>query len=115
MTLPNELATSSARSPSLFAFEAALVLLDAPVLFSNSSVSEMLDPSQSGHRSLERHHLFPRGHLAKLGITETRHVNQIANYAYVEWTDNALISDQPPADYLPSLKERFSEINLGMV
>lgn len=114
VTLPNELATSSARSPSLFAFEAALVLLGAPVLFSSFSVAEMLDPaSQSGHRSIERHHLFPRSHLAKIGITGTRDVNQIANYAYVEWTDNATISDQPPVDYLPSLRERFSQADLA--
>ena len=110
VTLPNELATSAARSPSLFAFEAALILLDAPILFSNFSVREMLDPaSQIGHRSVERHHLFPRGHLAKLGVTETRDVNQIANYAFVEWTDNARISNQAPADYLPVMEERFGE------
>ena len=114
VTLPNELATSSARSPSLFAFEAALVLLDAPVLFSSFSVAEMLDPaSQGGHRTIERHHLFPRGHLAKIGITGTRDINQIANYAYVEWTDNAQISDQPPSEYLPPLRGRFSEADLA--
>ena len=109
VTLPNELATSSARSPSLFAYEAALALLNAPVLFSKTSVSEMLDPAaHGGPRSIERHHLFPRGHLAKLGITATRDTNQIANYAYVEWGDNVRISDQPPVDYLPSLERRFS-------
>ena len=114
VTLPNELATSSARSPSLFAFEAALVILDAPLLFSTFSVAEMLDQaSQGGHRSIERHHLFPRGHLAKLGIKETRDINQIANFAYVEWSDNAQISDQAPAEYLPSLSERFGESDLA--
>ena len=114
VTLPNELATSSARSPSLFAFEAALVSLNAPVLFSTFSVPEMLDPVLRGNRKpIERHHLFPRGHLAKLEITETRDVNQIANYAYVEWMDNLQISDQPPESYLPPLKKRFSESDLA--
>jgi hypothetical protein len=108
VTLPNELATSSARSPSLFAFEAALVLLNAPVLFSTFKVAEMMDPAlQASHNSVERHHLFPRGYLAKLGITETRDTNQIANYTYVEWLDNLNISDQSPAEYVPYLKERF--------
>ena len=108
VTLPNELATSSARSPSLFAFEAALVLLDAPVLFSNFKVPEMLDPTlHASHSAVERHHLFPRGYLAKLGISQTRDTNQIANYTYVEWLDNLKISDQPPAEYVPYLKERF--------
>ena len=114
VTLPNELATSSARSPSLFAYEAALVSLNAPVLFSTFSVAEMLDPAtQGGHRSMERHHLYPRGYLEKLGITEVRDVNQIANFAYVEWRDNVQISDQPPVEYLPSLQERFSAKDLA--
>ena len=114
VTLPNELATSSARSPSLFAFEAALVLLDAPVLFSSFEVETMLDPTLGhGHRSIERHHLFPRSHLASLGITETRDVNQIANYAYVEWTDNVRISDRPPSEYVPQLGRRFDETALA--
>ena len=101
VTLPNDLATSSARSPSLFAYEAALVLLEAPVLFSQLRIAEMLDPVLSSPRNaVERHHLFPRGFLATLGIAETRDTNQIANYAYVEWKDNANISDRVPADYL---------------
>ena len=113
VTLPNELATSSARSPSLFAYEAALVNLEAPVLFSDTKVAGMLDPAIQGYKSIERHHLFPRGHLAKCGITETREVNQIANYAYVEWADNIQISDKSPKDYVPSLKKQFSESDLA--
>ena len=114
VTLPNELATSSARSPSLFAYEASLVSLDAPVLFSKSSVAARLDPAtRTGHRTIERHHLFPWGYLGTLGIRETRNVNQIANYAYVEWSDNVLISDQSPSEYLPLLRERFSETDLA--
>ena len=113
VTLPNELATSSARSPSLFAYEASLVLLDAPVLFSEFSVAEMLDPAvHGGHRSIERHHLFPKGHLARLGISANRDTNQIANYAYVEWGDNLRISDHSPTDYLPDIEQRFSEADL---
>lgn len=113
VTLPNDLATSSPRSPSLFAYNAALVLLDARVLFSNAKVAELLDPAIQANRSaIERHHLFPKGYLAKLGISGTRETNQIANYAYVEYTDNMRISDEAPADYLPQLKERFSGAEL---
>jgi hypothetical protein len=109
VTLPNDLATSSPRSPSLFAFNAALVLLDARVLFSTAKVAELLDPSIQANRSLiERHHLFPKGHLATLKVTGTRDTNQIANYAYVEWADNNDVSDEPPAKYVPVLKKRFS-------
>ena len=114
VTLPNELATSSARSPSLFAYEAALVMLNAPALFSQFTVSEMLDPAVKGsQRSIERHHLFPRGHLQKLGITATREVNQIANYAYVELGDNVRISDQSPFNYVPLMVEPIDETDLA--
>ena len=113
VTLPNDLATSSARSPSRFAYEAALNLLDSPALFSRFKVAEMMDPSLSAHRSpIERHHLFPREYLKSLGINRARDVNQIANYAYVEWPDNAKISNQAPADYLPQMQERSSQDEL---
>lgn len=109
VTLPNDLAASRPRSPSLFGYEAALVLLDAPALFSKFKVAEMKDPTLRMNRNLiERHHLFPKGYLARNGISQTREVNQVANYAYVEWPDNAKISDQAPADYLPEMRERFS-------
>lgn len=113
VTLPNDLATSSSRSPSLFAFHAALVLLDAPALFSKIKVADLLDPSIHSNRSaVERHHLFPKGFLRKLGIVTTRDTNQIANFALVEWGDNTSISDQAPAEYLPEMEKRFSQHEL---
>jgi len=112
-TLPNDLATSSPRSPSLFAYYAAQILLDARALFSNARVGDLLDPATHANRSaVERHHLYPKGHLATLNVTDTRETNQIANYAYVEWADNNKISDQAPADYLPQLKVRFTRPEL---
>lgn len=110
ITLPNELATSSARSPSMFAYYAALNLLDAKVLFSKMKVSELLDPATKGSKSaIERHHLFPKGFLAKQGIIEVMETNQIANFALVEWADNIDISDKSPAKYLPKYVQRFSK------
>jgi hypothetical protein len=90
ITLPMDLATSAARSPSLFAFFAALNLLDAWALFSKQRVSELLDPATDAMRSsLERHHLFPKAYLNSIGITVQREINQIANYALIEWGDNS--------------------------
>ena len=110
ITLPNALATSSARSPSLFAYHAALNLLNACALFSKLRVSDLLDPSLRAKKShVERHHLFPRNYLKKSGITGTQEINQIANFALVEWSDNIDISDLSPAEYLPKYAERFSE------
>jgi hypothetical protein len=116
ITLPNELATSSPRSPSLFAYYAALNLLEARVLFSKMKVSTLLDPAMKARKSaVERHHLFPKGYLAKLGIKELRDTNQIANYALVEWSDNIDISDRPPVEYFPRYIERFSPEELSQM
>lgn len=113
VTLPNELATASAQSTSQSAFYAALCLLDAPVLYSRMTVREMLNPTVHGPRSaLERHHLFPRKYLKKVGIEDRRDVNQVANYTLVEWRDNVETSDRPPAEYAPALEGRFTPAEL---
>lgn len=102
ITLPNDLATSASRSPSLFAYYAALQLLDARVLFSTLKVAELLDPALKAKKAaVERHHLFPKAYLAKQGIVSERDTNQTANYALVEWADNISISDDAPAEYYP--------------
>lgn len=106
ITLPNNLATSAARSPSFFAYCAALNLLDARMLFSETKISEMLDPALRSHKSpIERHHLFPRNYLKGMGIDEIRETNQIANYALMEWPDNIAVSDDPPHEYFPRYLE----------
>lgn len=113
VNLPNDLATSSSRSPSLFAYYAAQVLLDAKGLFSTIKISDLLDPTTTAHKSaLERHHLFPKDHLKKLGFQGTREINQIANYALVEWGDNIQISNKAPQEYVPEITSRFSQSNI---
>ena len=105
ITLPSDLATSAARSPSIFAFFAALNVLDARALYSNHQVRELMDPAIHGTRSsLERHHLFPVAYLKTQGISDQRDYNQIANFAIVEWGDNTAISDTPPSEYVPTLE-----------
>lgn len=114
ITLPNEIATSASRSPVLFAYYAALNLLDARVLFSKMKVSELLDPALRAKKSsLEKHHLFPKGYLKTLQISDLKEVNQIANFALVEWADNIEISDDAPSSYLPNYKSRFSSEELS--
>jgi len=104
ITLPFQMATSAVRTPPLFAYYAALNILGAKALFSKMHVADLLDPAAQATKSaVERHHLFPKGYLAKLGIAEVREVNQIANFALVEWRDNVGISDTPPSEYFPKL------------
>ncbi len=106
--LPSSLETSSAYGPTVFAYSASLVLLNAHPLFSPLHLGELLDPSTHAPRSaVERHHLFPKAYLTRIGIDRTGHRNQIANYAFVEWPDNAKIGDAPPSEYFPPL---FNEL-----
>jgi len=106
ITLPTDLATSSARSPSLFAYYAALVRLDAKALFSEHKVADLLDPSVHAKRAAaERHHLFPKAYLQSIGTTGSREINQIANYALTEWADNVEIGDRPPVEYVEELQQ----------
>lgn len=99
ISLPSRLDTSSSRSPALFAYWAALNILDAELLFSDMRIRDLGDPSVVARRAIERHHLFPKAHLAKQGIKATRQTNAIANMAFLDWPDNASISAEDPAVY----------------
>ena len=78
--MPNDLERSGTRSPTLFAYDAALFLLGANVLFSDMQVTELIDPAITGKKAvIERHHLFPRAYLKELDISKPSDVNQIAN------------------------------------
>ncbi|GBC92420.1 hypothetical protein HRbin15_00890 [bacterium HR15] len=113
VTLPNDLAKASAHNPGQAAFFASLCLLDAPVLYSSMKVRDLLDPTSREQKSaLERHHLFPRKFLHRQGITDTREINQVANFALVEWRDNIDISDRPPAEYAPEYESLFDPDSL---
>jgi hypothetical protein len=101
ITLPNELSSSAPKSPALLAYIAALNIVDADSLLSTTKVRTRLDPAVTSKKGIERHHLFPRAYLRKLGITGVRQVNQIANMALVDWNDNIAIADKPPSQYWP--------------
>lgn len=109
VTLPAEMATSSARNPQLFAFVASQNRLGAPVLFSHKKIQDLLDPAiKSKKRAMERHHLFPRAWLERQGITDLKQINQIANLTLLEWPENIAISDKPPVEYVPIIQKRIS-------
>lgn len=110
VSLPNALDSSSARSPALFAYQAAQVKLDAPALFSNKKIAAVLDPIiRSKKKALEKHHLFPKSYLQKAGIKDKKLINQIANFAFVEWADNIDVLDDPPSEYVSRYSEKFDQ------
>jgi hypothetical protein len=112
ISLPNRLDTSSSRSPVLFAYAAALDLLDAELLFSDLRIRALDDPGVTAPRSTERHHLFPKAYLEAKGIRGTRAVNAIANMAFLDWPENAEISAGDPLVYWPQMASRLGPARL---
>lgn len=109
ISLPSVLDSSSARNPALFAYIAAQNRLGAPVLYSHKLLNDLLDPSIVSTKSaLERHHLFPKAWLKRQGIDDLKIINQMANFAMLEWPVNLDISDDNPTSYVPKIKGRFS-------
>lgn len=110
ISLPATLESSSARNPELFAYIATQNRLGAPVLFSHKRVGDLIDPTvKTKKKPLERHHLFPRAWQESHGETDLKVINQMANFALLEWPDNITISDAPPSIYVPKIRARFSQ------
>ncbi len=101
VTLIDALNTSSSAAPAFVAYIAALNIIDADVLLATSKVKDWINPRR-GVKGIEKHHLFPRDYLkSQLGLTDNKKINQVANFALVEWSDNITISNQPPTEYWP--------------
>lgn len=97
------LAVSGRGNNAWNAYVAALNILDAKILFSKTSllISKLFEPGTDGKRkSLEKHHLFPKAFLRSKGYNDAR-INQMANYAFIDWKDNADILDDAPSVYYP--------------
>lgn len=100
VTLIDNLDTSSSGAPAYVGYIAALNILDADVLLSTSKVKDWINPTRRSVKGIERHHLFPRDYLRTvIGVQDTRRINQVANYALVEWSDNINVSNSPPHEY----------------
>lgn len=124
ITLPQSLATSTARSPGLFAYAASLCLLNARVppfgspgdleeLKAAIYLRDLFDPVVHPKKApIERHHLFPRKFLESEGISGMKSINQVANLSYVEWPENIEISDTAPAAYWPRYETQFTNEDL---
>jgi hypothetical protein len=112
ISLPNRLDTSSSRSPVLFAYQAALNILDAEMLFGSQRIRDLLDPSVQPAKTVERDNLFHRKALAEMGITDRRQVNAIANMAYVTWPAGEASNTDAPHDYWPRITDAMDPVVL---
>lgn len=105
------LAVSGKGNNAWNAYVASLNIMDAKILFSKSNllVSKLFEPGTDGNRkSLEKHHLFPKAYLKSKGYTDAK-INQMANYAFIDWKDNMDILDDAPSVYYPIVCEGKSE------
>ena len=100
--LPQLMETSSSASPYFLAYQAAQARLgDRGFLSTDITVRDLL--LNRG----DRHHVFPRKHLQKQGLTRGRY-NQIANFVIAQSEINIAIGDTPPETYFAQLMEQVN-------
>ncbi len=110
ITLPANLMSSSAISPSWFGYIAALNVLGTPMLFSTTTLAAKLLPGASGDKkAIDKHHIFPKNYLTSIGYTNDRERNQIANFTYLDYNTNIDISDHAPQEYVEKYRQKLGE------
>ena len=109
-TLTNELNSSSATSPAWYGYIAAINVLGTPMLFSTTPLSHYFTLGTSGEKNaIDKHHIFPKHYLEKIGYQNDRDRNQIANFTYLDYNTNIDISDDAPIDYVGKYREKLGE------
>lgn len=101
ITLVEKLKSSSSNNPQFLTYIASQNILGTKVLFSKppiTTVSSYAEWINGSRKAVELHHLFPKKYLKDNGF-KNKEINQVANYAFIEWSDNMEISDEPPSTY----------------
>jgi hypothetical protein len=80
-----------------------LAQLSPRSFLSNSLVD--LGTAMSAYNAREFHHIYPKAHLATMGI-QFHESNIIANVCFLSSSDNRKISDSPPATYMATMDAR---------
>jgi hypothetical protein len=110
VTLPNELNTSSAISPVWYGYIAAQIVLNNPMLFSTTALTPYMLPGASGTKNaIDKHHIFPKHYLEKIGYSNDRDRNQAANFTYLDYVTNIDISDDAPSMYIQRYKDKLGD------
>ncbi|MDC0051836.1 DUF262 domain-containing protein [Acidimicrobiaceae bacterium] len=113
--LDSELNVSGAWGYSSWScYVASQVVLNAPVLYTNMKISDLLDRERSGSRQLlELHHLFPKNYLMKeLKLKSIRDRNNRTNFQLITYKDNNDISDSAPKVYHKEFIKNVSNQNV---
>ena len=105
-TLIHNLETSYTLSPSFLIYTAAQVKNNVKALFSSSITIDTILKIKG-----DVHHLFPKGHLIKNGITDKERINQIGNYVYIDTNENIDIGDDAPKMYFNEILSKCKSDN----
>jgi hypothetical protein len=65
--------------------------------------------SSGTKNAVDKHHIFPKNYLAKIGIDKDRDRNQIANFTYLDYNTNIYISDKNPQEYVPEFQNKMGD------
>ncbi|MBM7559725.1 GmrSD restriction endonuclease domain-containing protein [Marinitoga litoralis] len=116
ITLPNEKLVTSNTSNILPIYDAALIYEDKFIPFSKSKIRERKSVLvNEKKKTIERHHIFPKNYLHKLGIKDVKDVNQIANLMFLDYKNNIDISDKPPSEYWNLLTKELSDDEINKI
>lgn len=108
--LINDLTSSAASSPVWYGYIASINVLGTPMLFSNTPLSKYWILGSDGmKKAIDKHHIFPKQHLADIGIPDDRDRNQMANFTYLDYNTNIDISDDAPALYVGRYKAKLGD------
>lgn len=110
LTLPNELNSTASISPAWNGYVASQIVLNIPMLFSNTPISKYFIIGSSGNKNaIDKHHIFPKNYLKNIGFDKDRERNQIANFTYLDYSTNIDISDKAPCDYVGEYRAKLGE------
>ena len=111
LTLPMEFNTSASVSPQWNAYLASQIILGYPLLFSTVTLQNYLVEGASGDkRAIDKHHIFPRDYLEDvLQLKDVRDRNQVANFTYIDYDTNIVISNNPPSVYIPEFRNKLGD------
>lgn len=108
VTLPNELDKNRASGPVWNGFLAAQVVLGSRVLFSTSTIAQLLLPASSGtKKAYDKHHIFPANFLKDGPYDYAR--DRRANFVCVDYQKNIYISDDDPKIYVTKYREELGD------
>jgi len=112
------LETTNNRSPAFLAYIASQNVLNSKVLFSTPQIPTVTlynEWATGARKAVELHHLFPKAYLKNSLSLKKKQINQVANYAFIEWAENMDILDAAPSVYFPPLIANMSEDEVALM